>query len=246
MFTWKNGILPGKVIENQWKSLKSFMCHVKLDLNMKTLMIIWLKVSLCHYIWDQIGETMLADLHSRASCYIVADSWTTCYIVAVKPSQAAYAGKACPSCSNYIFILDSTPGFSRLHKDNCKMRQETFKFWDLVHLILEIWQYTYCISSTQLIHSPTSYWALRWAPAPIDAFEIIRVVKLSLVFIQVLWLFQDWDSTFRVRLFVSRLYCVFVFVCLMFCVLLMICHIYALCTEVYIPYKLNLELFRQQ
>ena len=94
MFTWKNGILPGKVIENQWKSLKNFMCHVKLNLNMKTLMIIWLKVSLCHYIWDQIGETRLADLHSRASCYIVADSWTTCYIVAVKPSQAAYAGKA--------------------------------------------------------------------------------------------------------------------------------------------------------
>ena len=80
MFTWKNGILPGKVIENQWKSLKNLMCHVKLNLNMKTLMIIWLKVSLCHYIWDQIGETMLADLHSRASCYIVADSWTTCYI----------------------------------------------------------------------------------------------------------------------------------------------------------------------
>ena len=94
MFTWKNWILPGKVIENQWKSLKNFMCHVKLNLNMKTLMIIWLKVSLCHYIWDQIGETMLADLHSRASCYIVADSWTTCYIVAVKPSQAPYAWKA--------------------------------------------------------------------------------------------------------------------------------------------------------
>ena len=94
MFTWKNWILPGKVIENQWKSLKNFMCHVKLNLNMKTLMIIWSKVSLCHYIWDQIGETMLADLHSRASCYIVADSWTTCYIVAVKPSQAAYAWKA--------------------------------------------------------------------------------------------------------------------------------------------------------
>ena len=87
MFTWKNGILPGKVIENQWKSLKNFMCHAKLNLNMKTLMIIWLKVSLCHNIWDQIGETMLADLHSTASCYIVADSGTTCYIVAAQPSS---------------------------------------------------------------------------------------------------------------------------------------------------------------
>ena len=94
MLTWKNGIFPGKVIENQWKSLKNFMCHVKINLNMKTSMIIWFEISLCHYIWDQIGETMLADLHSRAICYIVADSWTTCYIVAVKPSQAACPGKA--------------------------------------------------------------------------------------------------------------------------------------------------------
>ena len=48
---------------------------------------------------------------------------------------------ACRRCSNYIFILDSTPGFIRLGKGNCKMRQETFKFWDLVWLILEIWLY---------------------------------------------------------------------------------------------------------
>ena len=59
MLTWKNGILPGKVIENQWKSLKKFMCHVKLNLNLKIMMIEWFKVSVCHHIWDQIGETML-------------------------------------------------------------------------------------------------------------------------------------------------------------------------------------------
>ena len=94
MLAWKNGILPGKVIENQWKSLKKFMCHVELNLNMKTVTITWLKLSFYHYIWDQIGETMLGDLNSRATCYIVADSWTTCHIVAVKPSQTAYAGKA--------------------------------------------------------------------------------------------------------------------------------------------------------
>ena len=39
---------------------------------------------------------------------------------------------------NYIFILDLTPGFIGLCKDNCKKRQETFKFGDLVCLILEI------------------------------------------------------------------------------------------------------------
>ena len=46
---------------------------------------------------------------------------------------------SCGHCSNYIFILDLTPGFNRLHKDNCKMRWETFKFGGLVHLILEVW-----------------------------------------------------------------------------------------------------------
>ena len=46
---------------------------------------------------------------------------------------------ACRRCSNYILILDWTPGFNRLRKDNCKTRRETFNFWDLVWLILEVW-----------------------------------------------------------------------------------------------------------
>ena len=42
---------------------------------------------------------------------------------------------------NYIFILHLTLGFNILRKDNCKPRRETFKFWDLVRLILEILRY---------------------------------------------------------------------------------------------------------
>ena len=34
---------------------------------------------------------------------------------------------ACRHCSNYIFILDLTPGFNGLNKDNCKTKRETFK-----------------------------------------------------------------------------------------------------------------------
>ena len=98
MLTWKNGILPGKVIENQRKSLKKFMYHVKVNSKVKILMIRLLKVSFCSYIWDQIGETMLSDLLSRATCYIVADSWTTCYIVWIyKPNLAVFVGKHQPS-----------------------------------------------------------------------------------------------------------------------------------------------------
>ena len=43
--------------------------------------------------------------------------------------------------SNYNFILDLTPGFNELDKDNCKTRLETFNCWDLVWLILEVWRY---------------------------------------------------------------------------------------------------------
>ena len=42
--------------------------------------------------------------------------------------------------SNHIFILYLTSGFNGLGKDNCKTRQESFKFCDLVHLILYILQ----------------------------------------------------------------------------------------------------------
>ena len=48
---------------------------------------------------------------------------------------------ACRRCSNYIFILNLTPGFNGLGKDNCKTRLETFVFWDWVRLILETWRY---------------------------------------------------------------------------------------------------------
>ena len=47
---------------------------------------------------------------------------------------------ACKRYPNYIFILDLTSSFNGLGKDNYKTRQETFKFWDLVQLILEILQ----------------------------------------------------------------------------------------------------------
>ena len=39
-----------------------------------------------------------------------------------------YTLYACRRCSNYIFILDLTPGFNALGKDNCKMRREIFEF----------------------------------------------------------------------------------------------------------------------
>ena len=48
---------------------------------------------------------------------------------------------ACRRCSNYIFILDLTPGFKWLCKEDFKTRWESFQFWDLVCLLLETLRY---------------------------------------------------------------------------------------------------------
>ena len=56
----------------------------------------------------------------------------------VDHSDVVGAAPVCRRCSNYIFILDLTPGFNGLGKDHCKRRQDIFKFWDLVRLILEV------------------------------------------------------------------------------------------------------------
>ena len=42
--------------------------------------------------------------------------------------------------SNYILIVDLTPGVNGLSNENRKERTETFKIWDLVCLLLEIWR----------------------------------------------------------------------------------------------------------
>ena len=57
----------------------------------------------------------------------------------------------CQRCSNKIFILNLTPGFNILCKDNCKMRWETFKFGDLVsyiRILTVVWRimHTICTS----------------------------------------------------------------------------------------------------
>ena len=58
---------------------------------------------------------------------------------------------ACRRCSKYIFIVDLTPCFYGLGKDNCKARRETFKFWDLMPLMMEIWRYCHITGTMQLI-----------------------------------------------------------------------------------------------
>ena len=62
---------------------------------------------------------------------------------------------ACRRCSNYIFILDLTPGPNGLGKDHCKTRGETFKSGDLVCIILEIWRWqkTWCAEEDTMCYN---------------------------------------------------------------------------------------------
>ena len=59
---------------------------------------------------------------------------------------------ACRRCSNYIFILNLTPGFNGLGKDNYKMRREALKFWNWVCLIFETLRYLYLGTASQLTY----------------------------------------------------------------------------------------------
>ena len=45
-----------------------------------------------------------------------------------------------------------------MHKDNCKTRRETFKFWDLVHLILKSWWYCSAWDDGTNIDAGTNLW----------------------------------------------------------------------------------------
>ena len=54
---------------------------------------------------------------------------------------------ACRLCSNYIFILNLTPGCNELGKGKCKTRRETFRVWDLVRFILEVWLYIWFVAA---------------------------------------------------------------------------------------------------
>ena len=63
------------------------------------------------------------------------------------------------AAQNYTFILYLTPGFNGLRKNNCSMRRETFKWWNLLCLILEIlWYYVRCHFTISFVN----YYVLNW------------------------------------------------------------------------------------
>ena len=91
------------------------------------------------------------------SCWSLRCSWTI----------------ACRRCSNYIFILNLTPGFNGLGKVNYKMRREAFKFRYLVRLILETLRYwNHCCLDQLAVILQTAYSnTVPWAKLILYWFE---------------------------------------------------------------------------
>ena len=79
-----------------------------------------------HLSWS--NEVIVKFLVGNKNCWSLRCSWSIAY----------------RRCSNYIFILDLTPGFSGLGKGNGQTKRETFKFWESVRFILDVWQYLDC------------------------------------------------------------------------------------------------------
>ena len=86
-------------------------------------------------------------------------------------------------CSNYIFILDLTPGFNGLGKDNCKTRRESFKFCDLVRLILEILRYIYICVYTYVYMCVYSCWSCPWLSESCNDTHVVFCTLLDNKFV---------------------------------------------------------------
>ena len=95
--------------------LQNFADKFWLRYESKTLIyvIIWFKHDVPCIVRSEALRSHLPPniLRRQQNCWSLRCSWSTAY----------------QRCSNYIFILNLTPGFNRLLKDNWKKRQETFK-----------------------------------------------------------------------------------------------------------------------
>ena len=80
-------------------------------------------------------------------------------------------------CSKYIFILDLTPGFNKLGKDNCKTRH--IYIFGFGALILEVWRYVYIYIYIHAIESfIRSFYIIFWSE--------LNILVFSRVFVEVL------------------------------------------------------------
>ena len=101
-----------------------------------TLFIYHINTYDIHLVQECVEEMLKMDVNDlfRNSKAIYCYTSRVFYCKEVAYGQYKCYGHVSRRCSNYIFILDVTPGFNGLGKDNCKSRRETLSFgiwWDL-------------------------------------------------------------------------------------------------------------------
>ena len=60
-----------------------------------------------------------------------------------------------------MFILNLTSGFTGLGKDNYKASRETFKFWNSVSVLAEVWRYMQNVGN---FYNPSLTFPDDWTP----------------------------------------------------------------------------------
>ena len=124
------------------------------DITIHNMIWIWISPKILIYQINLSGmDTCKINMYTcRMIMYTCKIIMYTCKIIQTSNIRRTWIGNeivdhsdvvGASHCSNYIFILDLTPGFNGLRKGNCKTRRESFKFWDLVCLILDILRHVY-------------------------------------------------------------------------------------------------------
>ena len=123
-FIWRKAHFGQNYIENVWAALENcvlffvyifahpiiWWCEIKTETMHPVLLSVW-------FDYAQTSN-ISCTLVGNKNCWSLRCSWSI----------------ASRHCSNYIFILDLTPGFNGLGKDNYNKRWNIFKFWDLASL----------------------------------------------------------------------------------------------------------------
>ena len=76
-----------------------------------------------------------------------------------------------------VFFLKLTPDFNGLGKDNSKTRREIFEFWQLVWLILEVWQYI--LNIWQAIDCANGDTNISWVTAQRSRLDSVQRPQVS-------------------------------------------------------------------
>ena len=112
-------------------------------------------------------------------------------VVGASPVRCSWS-VACWRCSNYIIIPNLTHGFNELGKDNFKARGETFMFWDLVHLVLEVWQYITILPATNvfLVSICNTTFIPKLLPLTVHGLYLIFIVIIDVLHVMLAILSQ--------------------------------------------------------